>query len=137
MSCSSIAKFVSSVNQACKKNSTYAVVDYNKTTFHLSKLMFRNGLLTHYSIRSMYTDNNLEPKLFIVLYFRTNQVTNSVRYIKQISKPGRRIYISKKDIFHLFSKYSFAILSTSMGFRTLNEARQLGIGGEFIIEIDC
>jgi small subunit ribosomal protein S8 len=134
MSCNYLSKFISGVNQACKKKSTYAVVEYNTLNIELSKLLFRNGLLTHYFF---YDKLSKYKHKVIVLYFKFSDIHNSIRFIKQISKPGRRIYVSKQNVFHTFGKYNFSVLSTSMGFFTLNEVRQIGIGGELLMEIDC
>jgi small subunit ribosomal protein S8 len=134
MSCNYLSKFISCVNQACLKRSTYATIEYHSLTLQLCKLFFRNGLLTHYYISHDLHNYN---KIVIILFFKYSHEHNSIRFIKQISKPGRRLYVSKQNVFHAFGKFNFSVVSTSMGFYTLNEVRQLGIGGELLMEIDC
>lgn len=137
MSQNSISKFISCVNQACKKNSIYTVLEFSRINLSLVQLIYRNGLLTHYHINSFFNTSKRRVIKSITLYFKIGYSYNTIRTINHISKPGRRIYVTKQNVFHKFGKYNFAILSTSMGFFTINEARQLGIGGELLMEIDC
>ena len=58
-----------------------------------------------------------------------------IRKIDRISKPGRRIYRGAKDLPNVLNGLGIAILSTSRGVMSNNEARKLGLGGEVICEI--
>lgn len=52
--------------------------------------------------------------------------------LKRISKPGRRIYVSKDKIPRVMRGLGVAILTTSKGVMTDREARKMGVGGEVI-----
>lgn len=52
--------------------------------------------------------------------------------VKRISKPGRRVYVRKKEIPKILNNLGIAILSTSKGFMTGSEAKKQNLGGEFI-----
>jgi len=52
--------------------------------------------------------------------------------LKRVSKPGRRIYVSKKQIPRVMGGLGIAILTTSRGLMTDREARKAGVGGEVI-----
>jgi len=52
--------------------------------------------------------------------------------LKKISKPGRRIYVSKDKIPRVMRGLGVAILTTSKGVMTDREARKMGVGGEVI-----
>ncbi len=52
--------------------------------------------------------------------------------IKRISKPGRRIYVSKDEVPRVLRGIGTAILTTSKGVITDNQARKLKVGGEVI-----
>jgi small subunit ribosomal protein S8 len=55
--------------------------------------------------------------------------------VRRISKPGRRIYVSKDEVPWVKTGMGIAILSTSKGIVTDREARRLKIGGELICEV--
>ncbi|MGB3714697.1 MAG: 30S ribosomal protein S8 [Candidatus Promineifilaceae bacterium] len=55
--------------------------------------------------------------------------------LKRISKPGRRVYVSKNDIPWVLSGMGTSIVTTSKGVMTGQKARQIGEGGEVLCEI--
>lgn len=59
----------------------------------------------------------------------------AIRSIKRISKEGQRIYVSKERIRSVKNGSGIAILSTSKGVVTGEEARKNGVGGELICEV--
>jgi small subunit ribosomal protein S8 len=55
--------------------------------------------------------------------------------LKRISRPGRRVYVSKSEIPWVLSGMGTSIVTTSKGVMTGQEARQLGEGGEVLCEV--
>ena len=58
-----------------------------------------------------------------------------ISHIKTISKPGRRVYVSRKEIPYVLNDIGIAILSTSHGVMTNKQARRTKVGGEVICEV--
>ena len=55
--------------------------------------------------------------------------------IKRASKPGRRIYLGHEEIPRVLGGMGVAVLSTSQGIITGQEARRRGVGGELICTV--
>jgi small subunit ribosomal protein S8 len=55
--------------------------------------------------------------------------------LKRVSKPGRRVYVGKREIPWVKSGIGVSILSTPKGVMTGVHARKLGVGGEVLCEI--
>jgi small subunit ribosomal protein S8 len=55
--------------------------------------------------------------------------------MKRVSKPGRRVYVGKDEIPWVLSGMGIAVLTTSKGVMTGQQARRLGIGGEVLCEV--
>jgi small subunit ribosomal protein S8 len=55
--------------------------------------------------------------------------------IERVSKPGRRIYVGKNEIPWVLSGMGVAILTTSRGIMTGQQARRLGEGGEVLCRV--
>jgi len=55
--------------------------------------------------------------------------------IQRVSKPGQKIYIKKNEIKKVLNGLGVAIVSTSKGMMTGDEARKNKMGGEMICEI--
>ena len=58
-----------------------------------------------------------------------------IKEIKRISKPGRRIYAKASSIPKIQNGLGLAIVSTSKGIMTDNDARNKNIGGEIICRV--
>ena len=52
--------------------------------------------------------------------------------LQRISKPGLRRYVDKKEIPIVIRGYGMAILSTSKGIMTNEQAKESGVGGEVV-----
>ena len=52
--------------------------------------------------------------------------------LQRMSKPGLRTYVEKQEIPRVYGGLGVAILSTSKGIRTGQQAWRLGVGGELL-----
>ena len=55
--------------------------------------------------------------------------------IKRVSKPGRRVYSSIKNLQRTYNGLGISILSTPRGVMSDNEAREANVGGEVLCTI--
>ena len=55
--------------------------------------------------------------------------------IKRVSKPGRRVYSSIKNLQKTYNGLGISILSTPRGVMSDNEAREANVGGEILCTI--
>jgi len=79
-----------------------------------------------------YTIEKKTNKLKIYLKYEKNKPV--IRKIKNISRPGLRVYYSKYQIWKIETNKLFVIISTSQGLKTTDQCKKLNIGGEpFII----
>ena len=73
------------------------------------------------------------PSLLIHLkYTRERRPRPVIAGLQRVSKPGRRAYVGKQDIPWVRSGLGVAVLSTSKGVMTGDQARRQGIGGEVL-----
>ena len=55
--------------------------------------------------------------------------------IQRISTPGRRVYVSAKDVPRVLSGMGVAIMSTSKGVMTDADSRKQNVGGEVLCHV--
>jgi small subunit ribosomal protein S8 len=55
--------------------------------------------------------------------------------LERVSRPGRRVYVGKKDIPWVLSGMGTAVMTTPKGIMTGQKARRLGMGGEVICKV--
>ena len=89
----------------------------------------QEGYIANYKISS---DNKRESLLVDLKYSNGLPV---IKEIKRVSKPGRRIYAKAGSIEKIQNGLGLAIVSTSMGIMSDNDARTKNIGGEIICRV--
>ena len=71
----------------------------------------------------------------LIINLKYNNGLPVIKEIRRISKPGRRIYTKADSIPKIQSGLGIAIVSTSMGIMSDNDARSKKIGGEVICRV--
>jgi small subunit ribosomal protein S8 len=61
--------------------------------------------------------------------------TPKVSDVKRVSKPGRRLYVKNAQCTPVYSGRGVAIISTSQGVLTGEEAKKAGVGGEILFTL--
>lgn len=59
----------------------------------------------------------------------------AIRGLRRVSRPGRRVYVSRGAIPRVQSGLGISILTTSRGVMTDRQARQAKVGGELLCEV--
>ena len=83
-----------------------------------------------------YTDGKLEngqPAFEIELKYSENQPV--IRTIERVSRPGRRVYASVKNIPSVANGLGVSILSTPKGVMADHEAKSQNLGGEVLCRV--
>lgn len=88
------------------------------------KILWDEGFISGYRISAK---NN--QKLEVFLKYQKNGQP-SINSFKSLSKPGKRIYYSAKQMWKIESNNSFIILSTNQGFKSIIQCKKKKIGGE-------
>ena len=96
----------------------------SKQSISILNILVKEGFIKSYKINS----NN---QIDIYLKYKKNKAV--ISDIKRLSKPGKRLYITNKNLYK--KKTGFFLISTSIGILTNLQAKKLNIGGELICKI--
>ena len=89
----------------------------------------QEGYIANYKVSS----SNKKESLLVDLKYSNGLPV--IKEIKRVSKPGRRIYAKAESIAKIQNGLGLAIVSTSMGIMSDNDARTKNIGGEIICRV--
>ena len=118
--------FIAIKNGQLSKRNTI-IQERKKTCENFLKILWTEGFIAGYSV-------NHKNKLKIFLKYKNNKpIINSIKFI---SKPGKKVSYSIKQIWKINSTKSFIIFSTNKGLKSIIECKKLKIGGEPIITIN-
>lgn len=99
----------------------------------LAEVLKQEGYIEDYQVLPAETQPVLRLRMKYVGDRRHRQPV--ITGIRRISSPGRRVYVGKDEIPWVRSGMGTAIMTTSKGVVTGQQARRLGVGGEVICEV--
>ena len=88
------------------------------------------GYISNYKILSEIQNNKS-----LIVDLKYNNGIPVIKDIARVSKPGRRVYAKANSIPKIQNGLGIAIVSTSMGIMSDNDARSKKIGGEVICRV--
>ncbi len=102
----------------------------SKLRARLLDVLQREGYIRGYT--SLEMDSG-KPELSIELKYHDGEPV--IREISRVSKPGRRVYSSIKDLPTIYNGLGISILSTPQGVMSDSEARLANVGGEVLCRV--
>ena len=111
----------------------------NLNSVNIPASKFRSKILeilkTEGYISSFFLESSENNKKVIKVNLKYYEGTPVIKEIKRISKPGRRVYSSIKNLQKTYNGLGISILSTPRGVMSDNEAREANVGGEILCTI--
>lgn len=129
MSFDQIADMLTRIRNAQRSNKADVVMPASKLKLAVAKVLYKEKYVNDVSVFSEGSKNFLKIKL------KYNDNQPAIQEINRISKQGQRIYVGNKSIPTIKNGFGIAIISTSKGVLTNDQARKEGVGGEIICEI--
>jgi small subunit ribosomal protein S8 len=128
-----IADMLSRIRNATVREHETVSLPSSSMKERLAELMKREGYIEDFQVIPGEPQPVLRLKLKYVGDRRHRRPV--ISGLKRVSSPGRRQYVGKDEIPWVLSGMGIAVLTTSKGLMTGQEARRLGVGGEVICEI--
>ena len=118
---------IRNANMAEKKN---VQMPHSKMKSEIARLLKSEGFIKD------YTMENEEGKSILKLFLKyTVEREPIIQGLRRISKPSCRKYVTSSEVPRVLGGIGVAILSTSSGVMTDNEARKQNVGGEVLCYI--
>lgn len=130
-----ISDMLTRMRNATQAGHTEVLVPFSNLKMKIAEVLEKKGFVQRAEV---VREETSKKKIRIVLKYMKNEKGSRISYIqglRRISRQGQRIYAGKNNLPFVRGKYGFAIISTSKGLMTNDEARKAGVGGEVICEI--
>ena len=125
-----ISDMITRIRNAQMRFSQNVKIPGSKMRERILDVLKKEGFISDYKILS---DESNKPSLHVDLKY--NNGLPVIREISRISKPGRRVYAKAETIPRIQNGLGLAIVSTSKGIMSDNDARTQKIGGEIICKV--
>lgn len=108
-------------------------IPFSAMKMRIAEILKENGYLENVENKKKKGRKAELPYLNLRLKYIDGRGT--IKGIKLISKPSRRVYASKADLKPVKSGIGLSVVSTPRGVMAGKEAKKHGIGGEILFEI--
>lgn len=125
-----IADMLTCIRNACQAKHKRVDVPASGVKEEVVKVLLREKFVSNYR----RIEDGKQGVLRIYLRYDA-EVGPVIQHLRRISKPGRRIYVTKDEIPIIRAGLGTAIVSTAKGVLTDREARAEGVGGELLAEV--
>lgn len=102
-------------------------IPFSKEKEAVIKILKEEGYILNFKV---IAENNKSTIRVYIKYGENNEKV--IKGIKRISKPGRRVYSSVKDMPKVLGGLGTAVVSTPKGIVTDKVARESNVGGEIL-----
>lgn len=122
-----IADMLTRVRNAGMARHDSVLVPLSKTKQAMADILKEEGF-----IRDVDTVRSGPWRMLRLRLLYTGRAQAAIRGLKRVSRPGLRVYVGREEIPRVYGGLGVAILSTSQGVMTGQEARNRGVGGEVL-----
>ena len=125
-----IADFLTGVRNAVRAKRRKVDVPATKFKTEIARVLLRERYINNFKV----IEDSRRGVLRLYLKYTADD-QSVISGIKRVSTPGRRQYVRRDRIPRILGGLGTAIVSTSRGLMTDREAREAGLGGEFVCQV--
>ena len=128
-----IADMLTRIRNGLMAGKTVVEIPSSKFKTEIARVLQEEGYIEAYGTET----SGSFPILNVTLKYYGNRRNRRsvITGLERVSKPGRRVYSGSKDLPWVLSGMGVAIVSTSQGVMTAQDARRKGIGGEVLCQV--
>ncbi len=122
-----IADMLTRIRNAIMARHDSVLIPASRMKLGIARIIKDEGFISDYEVL------RLKPQRAIKIYLKYDDKNQPVLSgLERRSKPGLRIHVQRKEIPRVYGGLGVAILSTSKGMMTGQQAWRRGIGGELL-----
>ena len=125
-----IGDMITRIRNAQMRTSNNVMIPNSKFRAKILEVLKEEGYISDYKL---LLDKRKKGSIIVDLKYYNGLPV--IKEIRRVSKPGRRIYTKADSIPRIQSGLGIAIVSTSKGIMSDNDARLKNIGGEIICKV--
>jgi small subunit ribosomal protein S8 len=125
-----IADMLTRIRNSSMVNHKQVAMPSSKIKVGIAQILKAEGFIDNFNV----TDETPQPNLILRLKY-TGRGDAVITGLSRVSKPGKRVYTSHKDIPWVRAGLGISIVSTPKGLMTGREARQAKLGGEILCTV--
>tara|TARA_B100001123_G_C14802447_1_gene825009 strand:+ start:253 stop:651 length:399 start_codon:yes stop_codon:yes gene_type:complete len=125
-----VGDMITRIRNAQMRSLSSVEIPASKFRAKILDVLKKEGYISNYELLNSENSNNI-----ITVHLKYSNGSPVIKEIKRVSKPGRRIYAKATSIPTIQNGLGVAIVSTSKGIMSDNEAKNQNVGGEIICKV--
>ena len=121
-----IADMLTRIRNALMAHHDSVLMPASRIKLSIAKILKDEGFITDYTVLRG------KPQRMIKISLKYIDGHPAIAGLERVSKPGLRLYVGRKEIPRVYGGLGVAILSTSKGLMTGQEAWRRNFGGEML-----
>ncbi len=122
-----IADMLTRIRNAVMVRHDSVLIPSSRMKLAIAKILKEEGFISDYEVLKG------KPHRIIKIYLKYSDKNQPILSgLERVSKPGLRVYVDRKEIPRVAGGLGIAIISTSSGVMTGQQAWRQGIGGELL-----
>ena len=128
-----IADMLTRIRNANAKFHPEVSMPHSKMKESIARILQAEGYIEGYEV----IEHDPQPELSLKLKYQgeRSHAKRAITTIRLVSKPSRRVYVTRDAIPQPLGGMGICILSTSQGLLSGHEAKERGTGGEVLCEV--
>ncbi len=123
-----IADYLTRIRNAVRANHRVVEIPASNLKKDITKILFEQGYILSYK----FDDSSVQGSIKIALKYNKETKEPVIKKLQRISKPGLRKYAGSNELPRILNGLGIAIVSTSHGVMTGQQAKRDNVGGEVL-----
>jgi len=125
-----IADMLTRIRNAIMARHDFVLVPASRMKLSIARILKEEGFISDYEVLKG------KPQRVIKMHLKYSDKNRSLLSgLERASKPGLRVYVQRQEIPRVYGGTGIAIISTSKGIMTGQQAWRRGLGGELLCYI--
>ena len=132
-----IADFITIIRNGVRNRKATVEAPFSKMKASICKILAKEGFIEGWELLEIRNQKGSKFKrLKLTLRYADELMTVSpLNQLVRVSKPGRRVYVGRREIPRIRGGFGISIVSTSRGVISDSEARRRKLGGELMVSV--
>ena len=124
-----VADYLARVRNAISAKHDKVDIPASRVKVEITRILKEEGFIQNYKIQEDRVQGTIR------VFLKYSDGSPVITGLKQVSKPGRRIYAHKDKVPKVVGGLGISIVSTSRGIMTGDQSTKVGVGGEVLCQV--
>jgi small subunit ribosomal protein S8 len=124
-----VADYLARIRNAISAKHDKVDIPASRVKIEITRILKEEGFIQNYKIQ----EDRVQGTIRVFLKYSDGSAV--ITGLKQVSKPGRRIYAHKDKVPKVVGGLGISIISTSRGIMTGDQSQRTGVGGEVLCQV--